>query len=132
MDDKFKKLMSAKSGKKMHPLDKKAKLAAITDLHEQAKKAMGEKLSGIKKVSVMADDKEGLEEGLEKAKELLEGEESEESEESSEDEKEESAEEQVMEAEEGSEMHPEMAMDAIEEKIAKLMEMKKRMLEASK
>ncbi len=71
MMDKFDKLLE-KKGKKISPLEQKAKMDVLSDLKGQASDMMGEKLGGIKKVSVAAPDKEGLKEGLEKAEELLE------------------------------------------------------------
>lgn len=69
------------------------KMEMLKELMEHAKKGMGDRvlggLEGLKKVTVAAPSKEGLEEGLEKAQELLESEESpvmEESEEESEEE----------------------------------------------
>lgn len=148
MDEKLKKLMKHKSGKEMHPIEKEAKLRSLGDMHKQAMDMLGKKLGGIKKVSVIAPDKSGLEKGLSTAKSLLDGHledhgvsdveptladhMSEETLETPEEEMEESPEEQAMEAEEGSEMHPEMSEMDIDEKIARLMEAKKRMLAAKK
>jgi hypothetical protein len=64
--DKFKKVMA--KGKSI-PEDKaKAKLHVLKDLKEHAMGLMGDKL---KKVTVAADSKEGVEKGLDKAKEIL-------------------------------------------------------------
>lgn len=70
MREKFDKLL-AKKGKKISPAEQKAKGDVLSDLHGQASDAMGDKLMQMKKVSVMSPDKQGLEEGLDKAKELL-------------------------------------------------------------
>jgi len=147
MDEKLKKLMKSKGEKKMHPVEKEAKMASLKELHSMAKNMLGDRLHGLKKVSVMADDKEGLEEGLSKAKSLLDGKLEDggvsdtspemadklakETLETPEEEAEESPEEQAMEAAEGTEMHhpdmEEMDEDSIEQKIQHLMEMKKRL-----
>lgn len=61
----------------MEDMKKKAKLKALEGLKQVAMDMMGEnfkkdksELDGLKKVTVAAPDKEGLEKGLEKAKEL--------------------------------------------------------------
>lgn len=148
MDEKLKKLMKAKGDKKMHPIEKEAKMTSLKELHDMAKGMLGDRLHGIKKVSVMAPNKEGLEQGLSKAKSLLDGhlgdhgvsdtspemadKLAEETLETPEEEASESPEEQEMEAAEGVEMHhPHMEEDmdehSIDEKIKHLMEMKKRL-----
>lgn len=76
MMDKFDKMLE-KKGKKISPVEQKAKRDVLSDLHGQASDMMGDKLAGLKKVSVAAPDKEGLAAGLEKAGELLESEEDE-------------------------------------------------------
>jgi hypothetical protein len=53
------------------PLEKKAKLTALGAANDMATEALKGKLSGIKKVSVVSDDKQGLEKGLEKAKKIV-------------------------------------------------------------
>ena len=70
MEDILKKMKKGK--KSMHPIEHKAKMDAIGDLHKMASDMLGERLHGIKKVAVMAPDKQGLEEGLHKAQELVE------------------------------------------------------------
>lgn len=73
------------------------KMEMLKELMEHAKKGMGDKilggLEGLKKVTVAAPSKEGLEEGLEKAQELLHSKEMPEMEEESEEESEEQPEE---------------------------------------
>lgn len=56
---------------KMSDLEKKAKLTALKDAHKMANDAMSGHLSGLKKVTVAADSKKGLEHGLQKAEELI-------------------------------------------------------------
>lgn len=62
-------------GKKkgMSELEKKAKLAALKGAHKMASDEMKGGLAGLKKISVSSDSKKGLEEGLEKAEELVSG-----------------------------------------------------------
>jgi len=147
MDDKLKKLMKAKGDKKIHPIEKEAKMRSLGELHSMAKNMLGDRLQGLKKVTVASDSKEGLEKGLSKAKEIVDGKLSgnnvsdvspemanamaEETLETSEEEAEESPAEQELEAKEGIEMHnpdmEEMDEHEIDEKIQKLMEMKKRL-----
>lgn len=69
--DSFKKLRDKKDEKKMHPMEQKAKMSVLDDLGKMADEAMGGKLSGMQKVTVASDDKEGLEHGLDQAKSLL-------------------------------------------------------------
>lgn len=56
---------------KMSPNAQKAKLSVLKDLHKQASDAMTGDLKGMKKVTVAADSKDGLKEGLEKAEDML-------------------------------------------------------------
>jgi len=81
MKDKLAKLMGEK--KKISPIEQKAKMNVLEQLKKDMQDMMGDKVAGLKKVTVASPDKEGLELGLEKAKSFLgEGEpESEESEE---------------------------------------------------
>jgi hypothetical protein len=69
-----KKLMEKleKKGKKLNPLEKKAKLDVVKELSSQAGEMLGDKLKGLKKVTVASDSKEGLKAGLEKAESILE------------------------------------------------------------
>lgn len=70
MMDKLMKLME-KKGKKISPIEQRAKSDVLAKLRGEASDSMGEKLNGLKKVSVAAPDEEGLKAGLDKAKELL-------------------------------------------------------------
>lgn len=145
MEDKLKKLMKHKSGKEMHPIEKEAKMKSLGELHQMAKDMLGERLHGMKKVSVMSPDKAGLEAGLSKAKEMLEGKLedggvsdtspevadhlAQETLETPEEEAEESPEEQAREEAEGTELHhphEQMSEDEIDQKIRELMELKKK------
>lgn len=57
--------------KSMSPSEQKAKLAALKEAHGMASDMMKDGLSGAKKVSVMADSKQGLEKGLDMAKKIV-------------------------------------------------------------
>jgi hypothetical protein len=70
-----------KSGKKMSPMEAKAKLASLKELMKEMDDMMMDDMKGKKgmaKVSVMSDSPEGLKQGLEKAEEVLDDEESDE------------------------------------------------------
>lgn len=70
MKEMMEKMMKNKSEKK--GVDKKsAKMDVLKALKEMASGMMGSDLDEMKKVTVAAKDDEGLTEGLEKAKELL-------------------------------------------------------------
>lgn len=58
-------------GKKMSPSEQKAKLAALKEAHGMASNMMKDGLDGAKKVSIMADSKQGLEKGLDLAKKIV-------------------------------------------------------------
>lgn len=60
-----------KDGKEMSSMEKDAKMSVVHDMKKMAMDAMGDKLKGLKKVSVASDSPEGLKMGLEKAKELV-------------------------------------------------------------
>jgi hypothetical protein len=78
MMDKFHKLLQKKQseGKVLSPMEKEAKMHVMQHLHKMASDEMAQHLPGMKKVSVMSDSPEGLEAGLDKAKELMHGQES--------------------------------------------------------
>ena len=63
--------LKAKGGKKLSPLEQKAKLGVVGAMRDQAAEMMGDKIKGLKKVTVASNDKKGLAEGLDKAKELI-------------------------------------------------------------
>jgi hypothetical protein len=60
---------------KLDPMEKDAKLAAIKGMRKMAGDMMADDMKSMKKVTVAAPDQEGLEAGLEKAKEVVESEE---------------------------------------------------------
>lgn len=57
---------------KLSDLAQKAKMSVLQDIHGKAGEDMSDKLRGLKKVAVMSDSEEGLRDGLEKAKGILE------------------------------------------------------------
>jgi len=71
--DKFAKMLEKKKkmGREMSDVEQEAKMNVIKDLRDEASSKMGEKLGNLKKVAVMSDSKEGLEKGLDKAKEMM-------------------------------------------------------------
>ena len=69
--EKFQKLMASKKAKQVSGDEQKAKLDVLKDLKKQAMEMMGEKVSGLKKVTIASDSKEGLKKGLEKAEEVV-------------------------------------------------------------
>lgn len=123
-DDKMMKMLKSKKGKELSAPEKQAKMSVLKDLHEMASKAMGEKLQGLKKVTVASDSKEGLEKGLEKAQELVggPGEESAEADEE--------AQEASEEASEGEAPEAEMSEEELDAKLAELMALKEKMKKA--
>jgi hypothetical protein len=98
----------------MDPLDKEAKMAAVSEMKKMAEDAMSEKLGSLKKVTVAAPDEEGLKKGLEKAEEIVEA-----SPEGMESEAEESE-------EEGSEV-AEMSEEELDKKIQELLALKSKL-----
>lgn len=77
--DIFKDIMKKKQDKPLDPTYKDAKMSVLKEIKKLAAEAMGDDLKGLKEVTVASDNPEGLEMGLEKAKELVgvEGEEAE-------------------------------------------------------
>ena len=65
------KMLASKKGKDMPDVEKKAKLDVLQSLRGQAEDAMKDKLGSMKKVSVMSDSNEGMEKGLDKAKDMM-------------------------------------------------------------
>lgn len=151
MRDKFDKLLE-KKGKKLDPMEQKARGDVLSDLHGQASDAMGSKLGDLKKVAVESNSSEGLQAGLDKAKELLsnvpmdsddnnyhaiedsgkgyspagEGDHSED-EESPEEEASESPEEESHESEEGMESEHDLSPEGIDNKIQQLLALKEKL-----
>jgi hypothetical protein len=69
--EKFKKLLQSKKAKPVSETEKSAKMDVLQDLKKHAMDMMGEKLHGLKKVTVASDSKEGIKKGLDKAKQIL-------------------------------------------------------------
>jgi hypothetical protein len=119
----LKELLKKKMGKdKVKPMDEKEKMAKSSVLDEllaAADEAMGGGLKDLKKVTVVAPSKEGLEDGLEKAKELT----AEQPEAQDDEEKEEDAESDDMLSKSGDLSSDDRAAKkaAFKEKMAKLM-----------
>jgi hypothetical protein len=74
MMGKFKEMLLEKMREQGEPKDLSHKASAAKDLSETLAKEIAGKMGGLKKVTVAADSKEGLVEGLEKAEDVLEGE----------------------------------------------------------
>lgn len=74
MDKMFEKLLEKKKGNKLPKEYKDAKMGVLKALHKEMGDMMGEDMKGMKKVTVASPSEEGLEMGLEKAQELMEGE----------------------------------------------------------
>lgn len=114
MIHKFDKMLE-KKGKKLSPVEQRAKSDVLSSFGGESD-PIGDKLAGLKKVSVAAPNKEGLDAGLDKAKELLgqtmDGQEFGEGEEN--------LEEKPME---------ECSPEEIDEKIQKLMDYKQQLLQ---
>lgn len=70
MDAKLQKLKDLKKSK-MSNLEKDAKSSVLNSLKDLAQSEMGGKLKGLKKVTVASDSEEGLEKGLDLAKEKI-------------------------------------------------------------
>lgn len=67
-------MLSKKKKSKKSDKDKDAKMEVLQNLHKLASEMMGGDMLGeMKKVTVAAQDQEGLQEGLDKAKSLLGG-----------------------------------------------------------
>lgn len=109
------KMVDSNQDDDMQPEDRSAKTEMLMELIKMASKAAGEDIKkgmdGMKEVSVMAPDQEGLKEGLELAEDVVE-------------------EESDLMPEDGMEMEEmeddaEMSPEEIEAEIQRLMEMKK-------
>jgi hypothetical protein len=72
-DNRLKKLMSLKKTREIGPVEQSAKHHVLSSLMGEMQGLMGDKLAGLKKVTVAADSKPGLAVGLEKAKDLVSG-----------------------------------------------------------
>ncbi len=72
---KLDQLMEKKAGSagEMDPARREAKMNMLKALRNEMSQMMSGDLKGAKKVEIQADDTDGLEDGLDKAKELLSG-----------------------------------------------------------
>jgi len=116
---------------KMSDMEKKSKLSVLKDLHKQASDAMKGDLQGMKKVTVAADSKSGLKEGLDKAEEMLgmegEDEESELGEKRAYDEADESKEDQSEGFEDQQDESEPMDEEELDAKIQELLKLKEKL-----
>lgn len=74
MNDMFKKVVEKKKkeGKSFSPMEKDASDGVLSDLMKYINGLEGEKVKGLKKVTVASDSKDGLEAGMNKAKSMME------------------------------------------------------------
>ena len=121
MNDKLLKALE-KKGKKLDPVAKEAKMGVLKDLSSQAGGLLKDKLKGLKKVTVASDSKEGLEEGLDKAEELISGKIGEDGHEMEEEM------EEPLEVAEVSDEEEDLSPEQIEEQIQKLQALKQEKL----
>lgn len=119
--DSLKKMEMLKKKKEMSPVEKEAKMSIMKDIQDMASKAMGDKLGGLKKVTVASDSPSGLKEGLEKAEDMLEAKEETEMPEMMDD----------SEMEDEMSMDEDMSMEEIDQKLQELLD-KKKALESKK
>jgi hypothetical protein len=140
MRDKLMERMG-KKGKKLNPLEQKAKMDVVKSLSEQAGSMLGDKVKAMKQVTVAAPDKKGLVEGLEKAEDIIEGDENEASvsemmkdkasddmESDEEGSEMESEDEEESESDDMMEECKDMSPEELDDKIQKLLELKKEKL----
>lgn len=125
MNPKLEKLIEKKKmqGHMMSPVEQRAKSGVLEHLMQDMDENSMDKLNNLKKVTVAANSKPGLEEGLSKAKQMLGGEESSEMEDESEgmeDPSEEGMEHELAEHEMKDQMSQEEMMEKIKELEAKL------------
>jgi len=109
----------------MDPLQKKAKMNIMQALRDDAGEMMKDNL---KKVVVSSSSKEGLEKGLEKAKQLMENPEVEAALGENEEMEDEMEEGELPELKEEGDPQEQMALDEIEEKIKELQRLKEKKL----
>lgn len=69
MKDKMMKMLAKK--RDLSPSQRQAKMDVVNQLRDIASGEMRDKMDGLKKVSVMSDSQEGLEHGLDKAKQVV-------------------------------------------------------------
>lgn len=113
MEEMLKALMKKKGKEEIDPKMKDAKMKVLKEIHSMASDDMGEEIKGLKKVTVASPDQEGLEKGLDKAKELVSGAEG------AEEEKPESLEEEKSEMDDLSPEEIQSMIEMLQKKLAK-------------
>lgn len=128
MHDKLMKMMKAKKmkGADMSDTEKDAKMSVLKDLQKMAAEAMSGRLHGLKKVTVAGDSPEAIEEGLDHAKSMLEGDEMEHEEHEAKESPEHEMMEDLHDGDMGEEESEDESEDDLDAKIQKLMELKKK------
>lgn len=127
--DRFEKMMGKKKkeGSEMPEMVKKTKMGILENLRDQADDMMSDKVANLKKVTVASGSKEGLGMGLEKAKELLEGQQNDDDSSEDDEQMDMGPGADMMEKLNPSHEHEEMDEDAINQKLEELMKMKERL-----
>src|SRR4051812_14730606 len=110
LDERFKKMLDKKKG--LSDVEKDAKMDVVGDLRDAASEHMKKRMGSLKKVTVASNSPEGLQDGLEKAEDIIGDQESPEVE---------SSEQEPQEGFEG------LDLDAINEKLQKLMDLKQQL-----
>lgn len=109
--------------KKLSEIEKKASSKVLGDLREHMKGIMGEKMAGLKKVTVASNTKEGLKKGLSTAEEVLDKKPIE----SAEEEISESPEVEESEDESSEEHSADLSAEEIDAKIKELLALKEKL-----
>jgi hypothetical protein len=107
--------------KEMSDSEKKAKLSALGEAHKMASDMMKDSVGGLKKVTVAADSKKGLKEGLDKAEDMLGEQEEEDSEMGL------PEDEEASEYESAQDESEPMDMDELDAEIERLMKLKEKL-----
>lgn len=124
--NKLDRILRLKKGKEegMDDLEKTAKMDILEQLRKAASEEMGDKLKNYRKVTVASDDAEGLEAGLEKAKEMLSHSGEEEQDEDGEDEMHESEEDELLKHLHGEDSDEEESEEDLDRQIQELLQKK--------
>jgi hypothetical protein len=64
-------MFTSKKRSGLSDIEQKAKMKVLKDIHGKMEGILGDNLKGAQKVTVAADSKKGLQEGLDKAEDLL-------------------------------------------------------------
>lgn len=108
------KLMEKKGKSTLDPEYKRSKMNVLKTLHGEMGSMLGDEVKGLKKVTVASPDKAGLKLGLEKAGELVEGEQPDEG--------------QLESLEPESEEEQPQTLEEVEQKLKELEELKAKLL----